>query len=688
MPTVDIIGMRRFLFSGICLVWMLILSFTVHASDDTLCTPNPSPEAVALYRYLLDIKGDKILSGQMYAPWGINELTYLKNITGKQPAVMGVDFIHQSANPQEVQNAINWWNSGGIPTIMWHWGAPGVGEGYENSKVAIDIDKCFIESTPEYTAFWSELKIKADLLETIRDAHVPVLWRPYHELNGNWFWWGKQGPDKFKKLWITMYNYFVHDRGLNNLIWVLCYTGQPDAAWYPGDEYVDIGGADIYDAGNGPQTSMYNAVKTITRDQFPIAYHECGIPPDPDLCLAQNAMWSWWMEWHTTWLQDVDTAYLKKVYKHYLVVTKDELPDIMATYGWDSACRPSTVTAEVKKNGGSWLETTKLTLLTGDTAWLKVSSTDSGEWKWSGYGTQGNDTVQQIVFDQAGSVVATFTNNCGAINSVSFNLADACPAPVISPFIRVDNGGWQQVTSIRVNYGSNVKISPQPLTGGTWKWTGAISANSREITFMPDTTCMVSAEFTSICGKTARKNFYITVVCPSNPITPNLRVNDGDLISATNVTVYEGDSVTISPQTVAVGTWSWSGAFTATSRELKFKADSSCTVRVTFTNGCGVKSYKNFTVQVTSNPLANKGVEQVTGPLFYPNPASDILFLKPEISGEKTTVSIFSLPGELLLKKGYTGPGIDVSALKTGIYLILIENKERVIVQEFIKNGF
>ncbi|HLO59661.1 MAG TPA: glycosyl hydrolase [Bacteroidales bacterium] len=680
--------MKRVVFYWICCGWMLVIPFTLHAVDDTLCTPNPSAEAVALYRYLLDMKGDRILSGQMYAPWGINELTYIKNITGKQPAVMGVDFIHQSSNAQEVQNAVNWWKSGGIPTIMWHWGAPGVGEGYENSKVAIDIDKCFIEGTPEYTSFWSELKIKADLLETIRDAHVPVLWRPYHELNGNWFWWGKQGPDKFKKLWITMYNYFVHDRGLNNLIWVLCYTGQPDAAWYPGDEYVDIGGADIYDAGNGSQATMYIAVKTITNDKFPIAYHECGIPPDPDLCLAQNAMWSWWMEWHTTWLQGVDTAYLKKVYKHYLVITKDELPDIVSTYGWDSACKPSAVTADVKKNGSSWLQSKKLTLLTGDTAWLKVAAADSGKWTWSGYITQGNDTIKQIVFNQSGSAVATFRNTCGAITSVSFNLADACPPPVISPYIRVDNGGWQQVNSIRINYGSIVKISPQPLTGGTWRWTGAVDATTREITFVPDTTCMVSGEFVSTCGKTARKNFYITVVCPSNPITPYIRVNNNDFISADNVTVFEGDSVTLSPQATAGGTWKWSGAFTAETRDLKFKADSSCIVRVTYTNGCGVNSYKNFTIQVNTVPVAVKEAERVTGSLLYPNPVSGFLYLNSEITKEDPIISILSLHGEILLKKGHNSSGIDISSLKPGMYFIMIEFKERVIVQEFIKNGF
>ncbi len=170
---------------------------TVHARD-TLCTPDPSTEAVALYRYLNDMKGSKIISGQMWAPWGIDELNYIKSHTGKHPALRGIDFIHQADNPMEVQNAINWWNNGGIPSIMWHWGAPGIGEGYENSKMEIDISRCFLEGTAEYDAFWRELRIKADLLETIRDANVPVLWRPYHELNGDWFWWGKKGPEQFK----------------------------------------------------------------------------------------------------------------------------------------------------------------------------------------------------------------------------------------------------------------------------------------------------------------------------------------------------------------------------------------------------------------------------------------------------------------------------------------------------------
>jgi Glycosyl hydrolase family 26 len=328
--------MKRLIF----LIFLLVIISNIAFAQDgkairsgLLCTPEPSKEAVALYKYLLDLKGKKILSGQQDSPWGMDEFSYLKTVTGRQPAIKGMDFIKQNDNVNEVQKAIDWWKTGGIPTIMWHWGAPGKGEGYESSKKAIEIDSCFIEGSVQYKAFWSELKIKGDLLEKLRDANVPILWRPFHELNGNWFWWGKQGPERFKKLWRTMFDYFVKERKLNNLIWVLCYTGQPNGDWYPGDQYVDIAGADTYDKGDGPQPEMYNKVKSIIGDKFPMAYHECGVPPDPDKCISEGIIWSWWMEWHTSWLEKVDKTYLKRVYDHELVITLDEVPDIMTKYG-------------------------------------------------------------------------------------------------------------------------------------------------------------------------------------------------------------------------------------------------------------------------------------------------------------------------------------------------------------------
>ncbi len=164
---------------------------------------------------------------------------------------------------------------------------------------------------------------------------MPVLWRPFHEINGNWFWYGKQGPEIFKRLWSTMYNYFVNERKLNNLIWVLCFSGNPEAEWYPGKKYVDIAGADTYHVGDDPKTEMYRNVKAIVGEKMPVVYHECGTPPNPDKCLQEKTMWLWWMEWHTSHLQNIDKEYLKTVYQHKLIITLDEVPDIVKNFGYN-----------------------------------------------------------------------------------------------------------------------------------------------------------------------------------------------------------------------------------------------------------------------------------------------------------------------------------------------------------------
>lgn len=77
---------------------------------------------------------------------------------------------------------------------------------------------------------------------------------------------------------------------------------------------------------------MYKNVKDIVGDEVPIAYHECGTPPNPDKCMSEGTRWWWWMEWHTGHLQKVDKKYLKFVYKDPIIITLDEIPDIMKNY--------------------------------------------------------------------------------------------------------------------------------------------------------------------------------------------------------------------------------------------------------------------------------------------------------------------------------------------------------------------
>lgn len=319
-------------------VLALCCLYRVEAKDKVVpVTPNASAEACALLDYLYDIDGKYVLSGQMWSPWGVDEIDYVKQVTGKYPAVRGHDLIHDKDNAREIALLTEWWNKGGIPTLMWHWGAPGKGEGYEQSKMEIDIDRCFQEGTAEHEAMWNDLKRIADWLTVLRDAHVPVLWRPMHECDGDWFWYGKGTGEQFKKLWITMFNYFAKERKLNNLIWVLCHTGHPSADFDPGKEYYDLAGADNY--GKDPvEKPMYDKVLQIHGSGRPVPYHECGTVPDPDACFEQGVNWIWWMLWHTGHVTGYDKEELKRIYHHSRVLTLDELPDIRKRVKARAAC--------------------------------------------------------------------------------------------------------------------------------------------------------------------------------------------------------------------------------------------------------------------------------------------------------------------------------------------------------------
>ncbi len=291
-------------------------------------TPGASAEARALLNYLYSLYGKKTLSGQMWCPWGnIDEIQAIHDITGKFPALRGQDYIHERDNQNENRLATEWWQAGGIPTIMWHWGAPTKGEGYEQSKLSIEVARCFEDGTPEHADLWADMARIADHLTELRDAHVPILWRPLHECDGNWFWYGKDGGALFVRLWRTLFDYFAHERKLTNLIWVLCHTGDPKPDYNPGKAYYDLAGGDTY--GRGIQQNLFDQLQVIHGTQTPIMYHECGTVPDPDECFAKNVPWLWWMLWHTGHVTNHDPVALRYAYHHERVLTRDELPRIM-----------------------------------------------------------------------------------------------------------------------------------------------------------------------------------------------------------------------------------------------------------------------------------------------------------------------------------------------------------------------
>ncbi len=326
---------RRATLAGIAATG-LVPAMAAPTSGRRLSNAHASAEARTLYAYLWSQYGKRTLTGQQeqgYDPQQAQrELAYLRRVTGRQPAILGLDYIDPRDDVTVNARALSWARSGGIVTFCWHWGAPDIGTGYENSKKDFDVTAALKPGTPQNRLMLAQMDHVAGLLKTLRDAKVPVLWRPFHEFSGDWFWWGKHGPDAFKALWRLMYDRYTRVHGLNNLIWVLGWAGQNvDAAYYPGRETVDIAGADIYVTDHGNLAPMFAQVKAIVGDSVPICLHENGPVPDPAL-LGPSADWLWFMTWHTRWLMGADQNIpdqLRRDFTSARYVTKDELPAML-----------------------------------------------------------------------------------------------------------------------------------------------------------------------------------------------------------------------------------------------------------------------------------------------------------------------------------------------------------------------
>jgi hypothetical protein len=296
--------------------------------DNNLKNPNATYEARVLYNYICDIYKHYILSGQQESTWMGTpdyEMQHIREHSSRAPAIRGLDYINEDFDGV-TQRAIKWWESGGIVSICWHWGTPPDGIGYDSSLGTIDPDEALTEGTNLYNGMIAQMDRVAEELKKLQDAGVPVLWRPFHEFDGAWFWWGKGGPDNFIRLWRLMYKRYTEHHGLNNLIWVLGYSDRIKDGWYPGDEYVDIIGSDNYK--KGTHVKNYKKLTKIPGSELPAAYHENGPIPDPDQLIKDKAYWVWFLTWHTTHIKDQNTPeHINKVYNHGYVITLDELPD-------------------------------------------------------------------------------------------------------------------------------------------------------------------------------------------------------------------------------------------------------------------------------------------------------------------------------------------------------------------------
>jgi mannan endo-1,4-beta-mannosidase len=247
----------RFSENTICL-WLAMILASGCRTPQAPANPKSNARAKAILRCVQSLEGRTnkcVLSGQ-FSNFGnganLSVMDKIHDQTGHWPAIFGVDYAdfstdgltHDTPN----QAVIGYWKQGGLVTISAHLYNPArtnASGGLRDKDV--DFNTLLDPSSETHVRWLHELDQMADGLQQLKDAGVVVLWRPFHEMNGNWFWWGGKDPAMFIKLWRQMFDYFTKTKGLDNLLWVYSPgSGGKTAAYYPGDRHVDLIGLDTY----------------------------------------------------------------------------------------------------------------------------------------------------------------------------------------------------------------------------------------------------------------------------------------------------------------------------------------------------------------------------------------------------------------------------------------------------------
>ena len=334
---------------------------------DTLCNPNASDNAKRLYSFLRAVYGKYTISGQYSGDnmgYESREFIEINKRTGKTPAILGLDVMnlgistkvdHKAGGGDMVPiQAMDWYNNhNGIVTLCWHWHAPAQylevngqpwWRGFYTDSTNFDLGKAMSGEDKEgYDAIVAELDNMAEQLKPLAEADIPILWRPLHEAAGDprypnnaWFWWGASGREPYLELYKLMYDKFVNEYHLDNLIWVWNAQNQ---SWYPGDEYVDIVGYDCYPAerDSSSQKYYYDLLKECSPTGSKIiAETENGAMFDPDAAFNEGTRWAYFSTWNGEFaikdsqLSDRYTTFemWDKIYAGERVLTLEELPDL------------------------------------------------------------------------------------------------------------------------------------------------------------------------------------------------------------------------------------------------------------------------------------------------------------------------------------------------------------------------
>jgi len=333
------------------IMMVLLLAGVIHmGSIAGTCNPNATPEARALLDYLVEISGKKVLSGQesMFSDgtFPSSRDKYVHDKTAKYPAIYTTDFGDVNTSnlgdrKKVVANMIAYSKKGSIIACQYHMIQPDLADGAGFSAMNIKgstytkIADILKEGSELNKVFNSRLDELAGYFNQLEENHVAVMYRPFHEMNGDFFWWSYQ--DKFKELWIYTWKYLTETKKCNNLLWVFGvnhYGNSPATSktspsyYYPGHEYVDILGCDVYtEYGHSYEKRIHDELRTLGGGK-PIGISENGTMPDITKIRQDQPYWAFWSTWwgfEGSGKGNTDDLY-KKNYDNEAVITQDELP--------------------------------------------------------------------------------------------------------------------------------------------------------------------------------------------------------------------------------------------------------------------------------------------------------------------------------------------------------------------------
>ncbi len=341
--------------------------------------PNASPEAKQLLDFLYSLQGKYTITGQHNF---VSDLKRYDNavyeMTGKYPVMWGCDFSfnalgadawkYQHCGPMNltipmdkcefngrstkdlrqgmIDEAIKKYREGRIITLMWHCCFPTEGDDCDGVTIwtwdqrpdSKTWDELVTDGTSLNKAWKKQMDGVAVYLKQLQDAKVPVLWRPYHEMNGVWFWWcDKPGDWGFKRLWVMAYNYLTNHHKLNNLLWVWNTNAPRDIPgdeagpykyFYPGSDYVDVLAADVYR--RDYKRSHHDDLLLLGGGKL-ITLGEVGELPTIGQYNSQPE-WSWFMVWGQciSFWNDADNV--KTIYNSPRSITLDKIDFSKQTY--------------------------------------------------------------------------------------------------------------------------------------------------------------------------------------------------------------------------------------------------------------------------------------------------------------------------------------------------------------------